>query len=278
MDAPYAAYLVGVSASSNVAAFAHYGVPASGTMDHFAVQASERAGQKRGQTEQAFFETYAKAFDGAVTFLVDTYDTPRGIESAARAARGRPFSIRIDSNVNVESLKRARDQLGALGAPDAKIFVSDGLDEKRVQELAPYADGFGIGENIVCSPDAATGVGAVAKLVVNGYGQITMKLAKGSGKATLPGRLQVYRFRDHDLLTLEAEAAPAGGRALLETVWRGNAALAQPSIEQARAHVQTQLETLPQELKSLGAPPARTLVLSDALFDLVTKLSKEAGA
>jgi nicotinate phosphoribosyltransferase len=278
MDATYAAYLVGVSASSNVAAFAHYGVPASGTMDHFAVQASERAGQKRGQTEQAFFETYAKAFDGAVTFLVDTYDTPRGIESAARAARGRPFSIRIDSNVNVESLKRARDQLGALGAPDAKIFVSDGLDEKRVQELAPYADGFGIGENIVCSPDAATGVGAVAKLVVNGYGQITMKLAKGSGKATLPGRLQVYRFRDHDLLTLEAEAAPAGGRALLETVWRGNAALAQPSIEQARAHVQTQLETLPQELKSLGAPPARTLVLSDALFDLVTKLSKEAGA
>src|SRR4029077_7632512 len=105
-------------------------------------------------------------------------------------------------------VKRARALLSELGAPNAKIFVSDGLDEYRARELSSSVVGFGVGENISCSPDAATGIGAVAKLVVNGYGKITMKLAKGSGKATLPGELQAYRFDDHDLIALADEAAP----------------------------------------------------------------------
>ena len=32
--------------------------------------------------------------------------------------------------------------------------------------------------------------------------------------ATLPGLLQVHRYSDHDLLTLQDEAAPGGGRGL----------------------------------------------------------------
>src|SRR6185369_6962234 len=100
-----------------------------------------------------------------------------------------------------------------LGAKSARIIVSDGLDELRVAQLSE-ADGFGVGENITCSPDAAVGIGAVAKLTVNGYGKRTMKLARGTGKATLPGRVQVYRFADHDLVALADEPAPTGGRPL----------------------------------------------------------------
>ena len=34
-----------------------------------------------------------------------------------------------------------------------------------------HADGFGVRVQITCSPDSPTGVGAVAKLTVNGYGR-----------------------------------------------------------------------------------------------------------
>ena len=186
--------------------------------------------------------------------------------------------VRIDSNVSVASMVRARKILDDHSATHVKIFVSDGLDEHKVRELAPYVAGFGVGENISCSPDAATGVGAVAKLVVNGYGKVTMKLARGSGKATLPGELQVYRFSDYDLVAL-ADEAVTGGAPLLRPVWRGRAPVAGlPTLDESRAHVRRQIEALPADLRALEqAPRPRAIVASDALVALIERLSKEAG-
>jgi nicotinic acid phosphoribosyltransferase len=181
--------------------------------------------------------------------------------------------------VSRETLKRAREILDEMGATHAKILVSDGLDETRVSELCDVADGFGVGENITCSPDAATGIGAVAKLIVNGYGKVTMKLAKGSGKATLPGRLQTYRMGDHDLIALESEAAPSGATPLLQPVWRGRARVGTwPSLPEIRGHVRAQIEALSPELRALPvAAPPRTLVASDKLVAEIESLTKEAG-
>src|SRR5439155_22547532 len=109
---------------------------------------------------------------------------------------------------------------------------------------ADVADGFGVGENITCSPDAATGVGAVGKLVLNGYGQPTMKISRGSGKATLPGPLQTWRFSDHDLIGFSDEAAPSGGRPLPERVWRGRAPARLPPLAVSRADVLPQIQAL----------------------------------
>ena len=278
VDATYAAYVAGVSASSNIAAFLEYGIPASGTMDHFAVQASERQGVPPSETERAFFKAYADAFPGPTTMLVDTYDTERGIRNAVEASGGRLGAIRIDSNVSVETLRRARALLTDLGAPHVKIYASDGLDEAKVKELSGVADGFGVGENITCSPDAATGIGAVAKLVVNGYGKMTMKLAKGSGKATLPGEIQAYRFGDHDLIALADEAPPSGGMPLLSPVWRGHAPVAPlPSLEETRAHVRHQIEALAPPMRALDGAPPRTLVASDGLVRRIEELTREAN-
>jgi nicotinate phosphoribosyltransferase len=276
-DAAWAAYVAGVTGSSNMAAFGAFGVPAFGTMDHFAVQAAERPGEPRAVTERAVFEAMRAAFPGVrMTFLVDTYDTERGLAAAVEAAAGQPFSVRIDSNVSIASMKRAREVLTNLGATDAKIYVSDGLDEHRVAELAPYVDGFGVGENITCSPDAATGVGAVAKLVVNGYGKTTMKVAKGTGKATLPGVLQVHRFSDHDVIALADEPSP-GGRALLRRVWQGKKRAEEPgTAEAARARAAADLAEL-EGVGGLTDAPPRKLVLSDALVQLVTRLYEEAA-
>jgi nicotinate phosphoribosyltransferase len=183
--------------------------------------------------------------------------------------------IRIDSNVTTTTVRQARQLLNQLGAEQVKIFVSDGLDEHRVQELAATGcvDGFGVGENILCSPDAATGIGAVGKLVVNGYDQPTMKISKGSGKATLPGLMQVYRYPDHDLCALMDEAAPSGGVPLLEEVWGHSGICSQPTIAESRIRTQQQLAALPRKALSITESYQRTLVLSDALLALVQRLS-----
>ena len=279
IDVAYAAYLAGAYATSNLAAYARYGIPAVGTMDHFAVQAAERPGVRVDETERDLYAAFTRAFPDAATLLVDTYDTERGLADAVKATSGKLTGVRIDSNVSVASMQRARKILDDLGATHVKIFVSDGLDEHKVRELAPHVAGFGVGENISCSPDAATGVGAVAKLVVTGYGKVTMKLARGSGKATLPGALQVHRFADHDLVALADEAAPAGGTPLMRPVWRGRKPVeGLATLDESRAHVRRQIEALPPELRALEpAPRPRTIVASDALVALVERLSKEAG-
>jgi len=288
LDASYAAYVAGATATSNLAAFARFGIPATGTMDHFAVMASEEPGKSKHDAECSFFSTFAASFPAAASLLVDTYDTDRGIKNAVEATNKKLTGIRIDSNVSRETLIHARKLLDDLGAPHAKIFVSDGLDEYKVKDLHDLCEGFGVGENISCSPDAATGIGAVAKLVVNGYGAITMKLSKGSGKATLPGRLQVYRFGDHDLVALESEPAKTGGKPLLSPFWRGTTCVRKPlPLADTRAYVRSQIAELPAELSAIEPPvplkdtaqtpsKERKLVISDTLRATVERLAKEA--
>jgi nicotinate phosphoribosyltransferase len=286
LDATWAAWVAGIHATSNVAAFARWGITATGTMDHFAIQASERAGVSRSETERGFFAAYAKTFAGLpTTMLVDTYDTDRGIRHAVEAAKeqGGLGAVRIDSNVTPESMVRARKLLEELGSPQTKIYVSDALDEHRVAELRDLVDGFGVGENIVCSPDAATGVGAVAKLVVNGYGAVTMKVAKGTGKATLPGELQVWRFADHDLVSLAREPSPGGAaRKMLEPVWRGStrtgATDARADLALARSRATEEIGALPDDLRVLDPTKAgkRKLVASDGLVAEIERLVGEA--
>jgi nicotinate phosphoribosyltransferase len=282
VDASYAAWIAGCAATSNVRASQRWGVPAQGTMDHFMVQAAEQPGVATDVSERAAFTSFATAFPSASTLLVDTYDTLRGIRNAVAATNGQLSGIRLDSAVTPELIRKARALLDSLGAPTAQIFVSDGLDEWRVAELAAAgADGFGVGENITCVPDAATGVGAVAKVIVNGYGRITMKLARGSGKATLPGMLQVYRYPDHDLIATAEEPPPSSGRALLEPVWRDRSPIG-PGREPAsavRARVAAQLAELPAHLRGLDVTHGQPwpLVVSDALAARVDDCVRQAA-
>ncbi|HXU74764.1 MAG TPA: hypothetical protein VN947_35955 [Polyangia bacterium] len=278
VDASYAAWIAGCAATSNVAALRRWGVPVSGTMDHFFVQATEQIGMKWPDSERAAFAQFARAFPHDDIMLVDTYATEDGIRHAVEATDGRLAGVRLDSNVTPETVARARQILDELGARQAKIVVSDGLDEFRVAQLSG-ADGYGVGENISCSPDAATGIGAVAKLTVNGYGKLTMKLARGTGKATLPGELQVHRFADHDLVALGDEAVPSGGRKLLQPVWRGRAPVAPPTAAESRAYARAQIEALPARLRALEtAASPWPLVASDGLVAKVEQLMKESFA
>src|SRR4029077_20723036 len=94
----------------------------------------------------------AQDFPARTTFLVDTYDTIRGVKNAIEVVKslnlkGR-IGIRIDSG-NLRGLaQRGRPLLDAAGLKDVRIFASGGLDEFQVDELvrpgAPiYALGVG---------------------------------------------------------------------------------------------------------------------------------------
>ncbi len=245
VDAAYAAYLAGAAGTSNVEAYHRYSVPALGTMDHFAVQAWERDGVPRAETEAAFFAAFHQCYPAGSVLLVDTYDTfgeHTGIRSAVKATAGQLAGIRIDSNVTRENIWKARKLLDELGATKATICVSGGMDEDAIRELgdAPV-DAFGIGERIVTSPDAPVGVGAVGK-ISEVEGRPTMKMSQGSSKATLPGRLQVFRQGNHDIVACHDEVLP--GRPLLQQVWKGRSPTVWPELEESRARARREIAAL----------------------------------
>src|SRR5258708_29303277 len=76
------------------------------------------------------FRAFAQDFPGRATFLVDTYDTIRGVERAIEVIKelglkGRP-GIRIDSG-NLDRLTRqSRRLLNLSGLEHVRIFVSGG--------------------------------------------------------------------------------------------------------------------------------------------------------
>jgi len=275
VDAAYAAWIAGAAGTSNVEAHHRWGVPVMGTMDHFAIQAWERDGVPRHETEGAFFRAFFNAYPQGSILLVDTYDSygeRTGIRSAVAATDGQLVGIRLDSLITAENIRRARRILDDCGAPGAKIFVSGGMDEFAIEALgdAPV-DGFGIGERIVTSPDAPVGVGAVGKLCLVD-GRPTMKLSRGSGKATLPGLVQVYRSWDdrgwpRDVVALREERPP--GQPLLEPVWVGDSPLPLPDPAAVREASLAARAALPDGAK---APRAVELPVSAGLESLIRSL------
>jgi len=269
IDAALAAYIAGAAATSNVEAHVRHGVPVAGTMDHFAIQAWEREGVPRSETERAYFEAFHREYPQGDILLVDTYDTfgaHTGIRSAVAATGTGPAGIRLDSNIDRDNVHRARRLLDDLGATHTRIYVSGGMDEHAIADLgdAPV-DGYGIGERIVTSPDAPVGVGAVGKLSLID-GRPTMKLSRGSGKATLPGRVQCWRSQAGDLIGLHDEEHP--GQPLLQPVWR-NGRLPSPPLDQVRAHAIASVDALTPEQRT---PRQVALPVSDGLASLVGTL------
>ena len=185
-----ALYIAGMASTSNVAAADRYGIPVSGTMAHSYVQA-------HGEDRAAFREFVAT--HPGTTLLVDTFDTLDGVRAVIALADeiGEAFdvgAIRIDSEPLGALSQGARRLLDAAGLTDVRIVVSGGLDEHSVAALvhdkAPI-DAFGVGTQAATSADVPT-FDAVYKLAAyDGEGRIK----HSPGKATLPGRKQVFRER-----------------------------------------------------------------------------------
>ncbi|HEY7282211.1 MAG TPA: nicotinate phosphoribosyltransferase [Actinomycetota bacterium] len=265
--------ICGFAGTSNVEAARRFGLRTVGTMAHSYVEAFP--------SEHDAFRAFAEDFPGRATFLVDTYDTPAGVEAAIRVIRelglGPPLGIRLDSG-DVDSLARgARRALDDAGLAEVRIFASGGLDDLDVERLvrdgAPI-DGFGLGTRLGVSADAPS-LDTVYKMV-EFDGRPTSKLSPG--KESLPGRKQVFRGArpGDDVLGLRSAPAPARTWPMLVPVMaRGTRLGPSEPLGAALERFREDLGGLPDPARRLAAPEAPEPKISDELALLARRVQDE---
>ena len=192
-----AAIIGGFDSTSNVRAGKLFDIPVSGTHAHAMVQAY--------RNEYDAFHSYAKRHKDCV-FLVDTYNTLKsGVPNAIRVAKelGDKINfvgIRLDSGDIAFLSKEARRMLDEAGFKDAKIIVSNDLDEYTILNLKAQGakvDSWGIGTKLITAYDQPA-LGAVYKLVSieseSGEMEDTIKITANAEKVSTPGLKKVYRI------------------------------------------------------------------------------------
>ena len=247
-----ASYLTGFAGTATVLAGMRFGIPLFGTMAHSLIQAHDR--------EEDAFERFAAAQPDNVTLLLDTYDTEAAAHTLVQLAprlRERGITIRgvrIDSGDLAEHARKVRRILDAGDLRQVTILGSGDIDEYRIRALladgAPF-DGFGVGTRLDASTDAPT-LDMVYKLQEYA-GQPRRKHSEG--KATWPGRKQVYRRMAADGTfasdCLGLEQAPQPGEPLLIPVMEQGRRLQAPEpLSAIRDRVRTQLAALPAALRA----------------------------
>jgi nicotinate phosphoribosyltransferase len=275
-----AAYAAGFSGSATVLAAPRFGIPVFGTMAHSFIQAHD--------DEQAAFEHFAETYPENAILLLDTYDTELAAHKAVRlarrlAARGiRVKGVRLDSGDLAALAAAVRRILDEGGLREATIFASGNIDEYRIRELlaagAPI-DGFGVGSSLVTSSDLPF-LDAVYKLQEYA-GRPRRK--RSSGKATWPGRKQVFRHYDtagrfaHDVVSVEGDEQP--GEPLLAAVMRKGRRLALPEpLSAIRERAARNLARLPERLRALDpAEPPYRVEIAPALRRLAEQVDHATG-
>jgi nicotinate phosphoribosyltransferase len=191
--------------------------------------------------------------------------------------------VRLDSGDLADQARKVRNILDRAGLVQVRIVASGGLDEFQLAQLvaagAPI-DGYGIGTRLDVSSDAPY-LDCAYKLQQYA-GRPRRKLSVG--KATWPGRKQVYRQYSpdgralHDTLTLEDDTS-SHGEPLVECVMRhGQRSGLPPSLTGIRARVAQQLGHLPDELKSLGPAAAYQVEITPQLRELADRMDRERAA
>jgi nicotinate phosphoribosyltransferase len=248
-----ASYLAGFDGTATVEAGRRFGIPISGTIAHSFIQAHD--------DEVQAFLNFARSRPDNLVLLLDTYDTEAAAKKVVKLAPKLAeegiaiFGVRLDSGDLVAHSKAVRAILDQGGLQAVRVFVSGGIEERElarfVLQKAPI-DGCGIGTSLTTSEDAPA-LDCAYKLQEYA-GQPKRKLSEG--KATWPGRKQVYRTFGpdgamlEDALTLEDEVLP--GDALMAPVMRKGRRIGElPSLESTRRRASANLERLPAPLRSL---------------------------
>jgi nicotinate phosphoribosyltransferase len=263
-----AAFIGGCTGSSNAEAGKRFGIPVSGTAAHSWIMAFEN--------ERQSFLALQKLMGENTVFLLDTYDTINGTRLAAEV--GNPiWGVRLDSGDLLALSREVRQILDSAGLQSAKIFVSNDLDEHRVDELvrnrAPV-DAFGIGTALATSSDAPS-LSAVYKLVELKRKGVVHYMAKFSEeKNTRPGAKQIYRFPTRDIVALQTECSDSFGSSPLvrPILIDGDPIEDAPTTADMRSYAQTSVAALPSELHNLDRPAPYSVEISDRLEELTDSL------
>ena len=278
-----ASYLAGFSGTSTVLAAAIYGMPSFGTVAHSYIQAHT--------DETAAFEHLVRCHPKNSTLLIDTYDTEAAAIKIVTLARklaqdGIEVSgVRLDSGDLGMHARRVRRILDEGGLEKTRIFASGNLNENRVHELissgAPI-DGFGLGTALDVSSDAPA-LDCAYKLQEYA-GKARRK--RSEGKATWPGRKQVYRKYDpngqamRDVVALEKDD-PHEGEPLIVPMMRNGQRIdginGNRKLEAIRRQTVANYARLPEPLRLLETASAYPVEISASLQALAKKVDDECG-
>lgn len=272
-------WIAGFDGTATVLAEMLYGIPAFGTMAHSFIEAHKE--------EKEAFRRFAYANPGIVTLLVDTYDTIRGtrhvVEISDELRRmGIPIKgIRLDSGDMAELARKTRRILDDGGLQDVRIFASGNIDEYAILDLysrgAPIT-GFGVGTKMDTSADVPYLDCAYKLMEYEGK----PRLKKSEGKATWPGRKQVYRrFHDGamagDILTVETDPQP--GEPLIRPCMKAGKRLAKAEpLTDIRVRAAKGLRALPDHLKKLEDSPPYPVEVSQALKQMKKDIESQIDA
>ena len=199
-----------------------FGINAVGTMAHSWIQLFD--------TEYEAFKAWAEVYPNNCLLLIDTYNVLKsGLPNAIKVfdeilkPQGiRPAGIRIDSGDITYLTKLCRKALDDAGYEDAKIVISNSLDEHIIEDVLTQGaciDSFGVGERLITAKSEPV-FGGVYKLVaVENNGEIIpkIKISENEAKITTPGFKKIYRIFDKktdkavgDLIALDDEVIDEG--------------------------------------------------------------------
>ncbi|MFJ7983240.1 nicotinate phosphoribosyltransferase [Lysinibacillus xylanilyticus] len=294
-----AAFIGGFASTSNVRAGKLFNIPVSGTHAHALVQAYKN--------DYDAFHSYAKRHRDCV-FLVDTYNTLKsGVPTAIQVAKELGdkinfIGIRLDSGDIAFLSKEARRMLDEAGFQNAKIIVSNDLDEYTILNLKAQGakvDVWGIGTKLITAYDQPA-LGAVYKMVSieNNDGQLedTIKISANAEKVTTPGLKNVYRIIDRkngkaegDYITMQDENPQSEKKIKMfhpvhtfvskfvtnfeaknlhhHVIKNGEINYQNPTLEEMRDYAATNLELLWDEYKRAMNPEEYPVDLSQKCWD-----------
>jgi nicotinate phosphoribosyltransferase len=273
-----ASYLAGFAGTATLLAEKTFGIPSFGTMAHSFIQAHS--------DESTAFANFARARPENVVLLIDTYDTEaaaRKVVSLAPRLRNEGIAVRgvrLDSGDLLALSRSVRHILDEGGLREVTIFASGGLDEDEIARLlgagAPI-DGFGIGTNLTTSSDLPA-LDCVYKL--QEYAGVARR-KRSAGKATLPGRKQVWRrfgadgAMADDVVSLEQEIEH--GEPLIEIVMTdGRRVAPHPTLAESRRGAAANLANLPLALRQLSADCPYPVRIAEPLVRLAQEVDRRS--
>jgi nicotinate phosphoribosyltransferase len=247
---------------------------------------------------------------------VDTFDTLAGVRAAAetgvamRDRGGRLAAIRLDSGDLAYLSAEARRILDDAGLKDTKILVSNDLNETIIESIRQQGgkiDLWGVGTQLVTAYDQPS-LGGVYKLSAvrehtSDPWNYKLKLSEQVGKISIPGVLQVRRYREGERFVADAVWSEPDGLGeparivdpndptrsrpldepglehedLLVPVFRGGRQVHQPaSLQEARARAEAQLAALHPAIKRHLNPHEYPVGLAANLHELRVRLIKQA--
>lgn len=305
ITASRAAYIGGCDSTSNVLAGKLFDIPVKGTHAHSWVMVFD--------TELEAFQTYAEALPGNCIFLVDTYDTLRGVRRAIELGnwlkqRGhRLLGVRLDSGDLAYLSMRTRELLDTAGFQDTKILASNELDETLISDLkrqGAQISMWGVGTHLVTGRESPALDGVYKLSAIRDPGKswsYRLKLSEQMAKISNPGILQVRRyFADEEAVadmlydmglgapeeptiidpfdSTRQKQLPLGvpyTDLLIPVIRNGKAVYQPPPIAVTRDQVKANLAGFHQSIKRFFNPHIYVVGMEQALYELKVDIIKK---